>query len=174
MSWGTQTSFLFFFSCSFKGSKGTCDDTWGEGFLQVRHTWCRGKTNEADNRFSLIGLCRLPELFNQISDFWGKEKALSLLSIDLGLGWVAGTFHLASKIPTARIWRAARAELKAFLMFVLGQASPQEPVIFGHQALIGQRKLQHITWSRQLPWGEENLWITQSDFFALEITTLPF
>ena len=75
----------------------------GECFLQVRYTWCHGKINEVDNRFSLIGLCRLPELFNQISDFWGKEKALSLLSLDLGLDWVAGTFHLARKIPSARI-----------------------------------------------------------------------
>ena len=127
----------------------------GEGFLQVRYTWYHGKINEVDNRFSLMGPGRLPELFSQTSEFWGKEKALSLLSVGLGLDWVAGIFHLASKIPTARIWRAARAELWAFGMFVLGQASPQEPVILGHQALIGQRKLQRITWSRQLPWGEE-------------------
>ena len=99
---GNSNLFPFFFSL-LKEVQELVMTLKGEGFLQVRYTWCHGKINEVDNRFSLMGLGRLPELFSQTSEFWGKEKALSLLSVDLGLDWIAGIFHLASKIPTARI-----------------------------------------------------------------------
>ena len=56
--------FSFFFFALLMEVKGLAMTLKGECFLQVRYTRCHGKINEVDNRFSLIGLCRLPELFN--------------------------------------------------------------------------------------------------------------
>lgn len=72
-----------------------------------------------------MALGQLSEFFSQVPNFWGQEKALSLLGSDLSLDWVAGPFHLASKLtPTARIGKAARAELGVLLIAALGHVSP--------------------------------------------------
>lgn len=72
-----------------------------------------------------MALGQLSEFFSQVPNFWRQEKALSLVGSDLSLDWVAGPFHLADKLtPTASIGKAARAELKVFLIAVLGHISP--------------------------------------------------
>lgn len=51
-------------------------------------------------RVNIMALGQLSEFFSQGPNFWGQEKALSLLGSDLSLDWVA---NLASILtPTAR------------------------------------------------------------------------
>lgn len=81
-----------------------------------------------------MGLCQLSELFSQASDFWGKERALSLLGLDLGLDWVCRCFSLGWKNPpNCSNLKHSQAELGIFLTSVLGQLSPRNHLPFCHQ-----------------------------------------